>query len=515
MELLRKNIKTHQIAARGNFEAGVETDIIVPDIKPDIVKILQSDAFVLVSEKEVSDGQVYVSGRVFFTILYTPDRDDEKIKSIDYSCDFKTEIRESSALSGMEAFIFPDIEKTDCQVINSRKIRVKASVSLFYEICDQASYDITYGIQNSDNCEVCVSPFSVNSLFHIKESEFLVRENFEISPGQTAIDELLKTDIKISDIDYKCATEKVVTKGCLNINYMYTDTLANIKCCDFELPFTEIFDIPDADDNTSCEMDFFVKNFEIMPMEDSDGDMRIISLSAQIGCIIKASKKEDTELLIDCFIPGEKTVINRHNQPIEQTHSGGVFQTTMREIITPDLGLPSIFAIYNVSAKPEITKTLVEENNVFCEGILLCRILYLSESEESPVCCINKKIPFSYTINTPGSQKNASCTIDAKVIHTGYSLNPAGEAEIRAIISLSANVLDTVTLELIDDIEVNPMEEKNKNTITIYFTQENDTLWDISKKYSVSQKDILFINNLDDSIPITSGMKLLIPNSRA
>ena len=63
---------------------------------------------------------------------------------------------------------------------------------------------------------------------------------------------------------------------------------------------------------------------------------------------------------------------------------------------------------------------------------------------------INKKIPFSYAISTPGSEKNSECAIDAKVTHTGYSLNPAGEIEIRSIITVSAKVLCSDNLEIID-----------------------------------------------------------------
>ena len=56
--------------------------------KPDILKILQLDASICITNKEITNGRVNVTGRVDLKILYIPDGDREKVKSIITSFDF-------------------------------------------------------------------------------------------------------------------------------------------------------------------------------------------------------------------------------------------------------------------------------------------------------------------------------------------------------------------------------------------------------------------------------------------
>ena len=56
-------------------------------------------------------------------------------------------------------------------------------------------------------------------------------------------------------------------------------------------------------------------------------------------------------------------------------------------------------------------------------------------------------------------------------------------------------------------------EEKAKKlrpSITLYFVQEGDSLWDIAKKYRTTTDDIIRENKIEDSSLISSGMQVLI-----
>ena len=82
MELVKENVTVNQVSCKGDTQVLVDEDIIVPDVKPDILKILQLDAVSCITNKEITNGRVNVTGRVDLKILYIPDSDREKIKSI-------------------------------------------------------------------------------------------------------------------------------------------------------------------------------------------------------------------------------------------------------------------------------------------------------------------------------------------------------------------------------------------------------------------------------------------------
>lgn len=510
MEIIKKNIIINRPIKCGNTQIGVDGDIIVPDIKPDILKILQVDGKAIVSETELSEGRLLVSGRINVNILYVPDRDDEKIKCIETSFDFSTRIDKPEIMPDMKALVEAEVEKIDFQVLNSRKLRIKTTVGIAYKISEQAPLELATGLDD-ENSEVLITPIEVMSLVDLKHSDFSVRESFELPPGHCSIEEILKTDVKISDTDYKIVTGRAVVKGVVSLNCLYLDTECTIKSCDFEAPFTEIFDIEDADEETVCDMSFNVKDVICSPEAVSDGDIKILALDALIGIKIEAVKKINTDLLVDCFCPGNETVITKNSKSLEKIISSGFYQTTLREIVSPDLSAPNLKGIYNVFASPSIEKTEVLDNAVSVSGHISCFVLYIADSEETPVYSLKKNLPFSCMIDTPGSKCGMDSSVDVKIMHTSYNLNPSGEAEIRCILSATTKVSVNNTLELIEDLEVSPLKTEQKKGIVLYFVQKTDTLWDIAKRYYVSQNDILTVNNLEDATTICEGMTILIP----
>ena len=58
MELIKQSIRVCDTAARGNVQAMADGDVIVPDVKPDILKLLQVDAEASVTDKYIENGRL-------------------------------------------------------------------------------------------------------------------------------------------------------------------------------------------------------------------------------------------------------------------------------------------------------------------------------------------------------------------------------------------------------------------------------------------------------------------------
>lgn len=55
MELVKENVTVNQVSCKGDTQVLVDEDIIVPDVKPDILKILQLDAVSCITNKEITN----------------------------------------------------------------------------------------------------------------------------------------------------------------------------------------------------------------------------------------------------------------------------------------------------------------------------------------------------------------------------------------------------------------------------------------------------------------------------
>ena len=89
MELIKEVINSSKMTAKGTTQAMTDGDVIVPDVKPDIIKLLQVDADACITDKYIENGRLVICGRVDYKTIYVPDCENEKINSIDTSMEFR------------------------------------------------------------------------------------------------------------------------------------------------------------------------------------------------------------------------------------------------------------------------------------------------------------------------------------------------------------------------------------------------------------------------------------------
>ena len=62
MELIKNTVNICRIPAKGTTKTMVDSDVIVPDVKPDILKILQVDADCCVTDTYIENGKLIING---------------------------------------------------------------------------------------------------------------------------------------------------------------------------------------------------------------------------------------------------------------------------------------------------------------------------------------------------------------------------------------------------------------------------------------------------------------------
>lgn len=511
MELIKENIKVNQVSCKGSEHVSLDEDIIVPDVKPDILKILQLDAVSCVTSKEISNGRVNVMGRVDLKILYIPESDREKIKSIITSFEFSRNVDSQNIAADMTALVTSNVDKAEFSLTNSRKLRVKLAVALDYEVVAAKEIEIAVDAAESDRAELMRDNVKLQNCVELAETDFSVKESMEVPSGQSSICEILKVDAKICDCEYKTVTGKIVVKGAVSVCVLYTDDDCAIQFMEAELPFTEVFDCDDAGDDTICDIDYCVSDLHYEVMEDGDGDRRIVDLDITVTAQIKATENVSVDMICDCYEPFMRTELLKEEIELDEIVSRPVSQNTIREIVEMKEGAPRIAGVYDVITRAYVTKTELQQGRLLAEGKIEAYILYLTDNGESPVYSMKKEVPFSYMLDCESDDEDLLSEIKAEVKHTAYNLNVAGEVELRCILALNANIIRKRKIELITDVVTDKPDAEDKNGIVIYFVQKGDNLWEVSKRYAVPREEILKFNNMTDEDSLTAGNRLFIP----
>ncbi len=511
MELIKENVTVNQVCCKGAVKTQIDEDIIVPDVKPDILKILQLDASACVTDKSVSDGRAGVNGRAQVKILYIPDSESENIKSIITSFDFSQNIDNKNIGDNMKALVTANVDNAEFSLTNSRKLRVKLTVCLDYEIVEEKNVEIAVDTSDSESAEVLKESVSLQNCVSLQEEEFTLSDNIEIPSTQTAINEILKADARITDAEYKTVTGKIAAKGAAAISVLYTDDENKIRFMEAEIPFTEVFDCPDAGDDTVCDIDYYVSDIRCEAQEDADGDKRVIFVEITVLAQIKAADNVVIDIISDCYEPYMNTQLIKEETELEEIIARPSAQNTIRETIEAGGDAPQVSGVYDVITKPCVTSTLLKNGHLQAEGKIETYILYLTDSPDAPVYSIKRDIPFSYTLDAREDGDDLITEIKAEVKHTAYNLNMAGEIELRCILSLCANIIRKRRIDVIDDIVTEDISPDSGRGIVIYFVQPGDSLWGIAKRYAVPRDAVTSFNNLSDAEPPAPGTRLFIP----
>ena len=511
MEFIKKSLTLNQAPKKGVAEFGVDGDIIVPDVLPDILKVLQVDGFASLTSCETGGGKAYCEGKVDLKILYIPDDECSKIKSITTSMDFSHTIGNVPCEDGCFADVSVDVSKVEFRLTNSRKLKIKSAVNINYAFLCPEKTEVAVDADECERVELKKEKAVICSFVDFKDTQFLVRESLELPSGQSSVCDLLKADASVYETECKVMSGRVVLKGICGVCVLYTDSAGCVRYSDFEMPFTEIVEIAGEEESIVCDTDFCVKDITCRAEADSDGDVRIIVADVVVGVKISAYEKTELEYINDCYCPGKLMKCNTEYRTAETVVAEGSITSAIRDVIVPDRSSPSFTGIYSLIAKPVIESAKAENGRVCVEGKLVCYCLYVCGDDEVPVFTTMREIRFCENIDAEGCVPGCGCSVKADITHKNYALNSAGETEIKVTLSIDVLVTKEIQLPVMDSAEVCELSADSKKGIVICFVTSEESLWDVAKHYAVSAEAIKELNGLECET-LTRGMKLLIPS---
>ncbi len=511
LKLQKEHINLSDTVCSKYCQTTVESDIIVPDIKPDILKVLQISNSILITKKTIQADKVYIQGIVRGNILYVPDLDEPRgIKSIPFTMDFSHSADVSGATPDMNLWIDADCSNTDYTLVNSRKLNLKCKAGFSLRLTRTCEIDISTGID--DNPDV----FTKNKKMKIynpcinTERSVVIKEKLEIPEGKPSICEILKLSAKTCAVDMKITNEKAAINGEIVVSALYCRDDGNPEFIEQTIPFSEIIEIDGLNECMSGEIECSIcdQYFEICT--DSDGDKRILSCEFTLNMAISTYSTLECSAIEDAYCSKGNLNLEKASYTIEQLIESTAAQCPLKESVgIPDY-LPEIHRLCDYEASSNIENISITTDAVTINGYITCNLLYLTQDPTSPVAGFTHILPFSHTFNIPGVTEDTLCDVKADTEHIGCTIDGARLLTLRAIVSLSIKAICPEKAQLISEITPEETSSLPKcPSMTIYFVQKNDTLWDIAKRYRISPESIISTNGAETEI-LKPGTRLIL-----
>ena len=500
VETTKEQIVLNQIIGQKKEIRTVEADIIVNDIKPDVLNIVSVSGVINIYKKEVENGRVRIDGGINTYIIYMADDEQGTTRSLNNCMDFTQIIDIDNCTEGMMVEENITVKNYETKIINGRKINVKVNLEVGANVYSNENIEVVTGISNTTNMKLLNRSQKVTSLLGTGINKIYAKDTIAIDVADD-IAEIMKVNFNIMQEETKISYNKVLSKANANVEIMYLTEDNRINTVNSKIPVMGVVDMLNINENCICNTKNTLKNLVIKP-NGAEGHSIYIEAEIELSCIAYESKEinviEDLYSL-ETDIETEKKQINimTERRTIQETY-------TMKENIrVPDL----TGTIYNISASPMINKYETMRGKAILTGEVSVELLFnQNNSMNSRII----QLPFNYEMNSDVIDNNVILEPMIVTNQTDAVIKD-GNVELMINLGINLNLTMNAKLDIIREINTEDRQSGKMYSMTIYFVKPGDTLWKIAKMFRSTVEDIAEINEIEDVNRINVGEQLYIP----
>lgn len=502
VETIKNNIYVNKVVCKKKEIIMLEEDIIVPDIKPDILNTVSTSGNVCIYKKEVLDEKIKIDGAINFYLIYLADSEESGTRSINSNIDFSKLIEIKGCNSDMILDSNIYIRNIECKVLNGRKVNVKIMLEIYVVLYMQEEINIIEDLKNIEDIQKLNKSIMLNKSTGRGQTKIYAKDTIILDNIDNLV-EILSVDISIINSDLKLSYNKVLVKSDANVKIMYLTDDNRICNIETNIPVMGFIDLPDISEVNICDIKYEIKNIIVKP---NNVEEHSIYVEIEIEVMCSSYENMKVEIMQDIYSPSKdikfksksvRTMCDKHI-------TKGIFK--MDENIEVE-GVDSSNKICDVKILPQIQTEEVLEGRIIYKGNLDLKILYLSDLNLNSK---NIKIPFEFNLEDTNINSNYDTETKINILSQDFIVINDNTINSRIELEFVTDVSKNVKMNVIDEIEADERLEYNYS-IVIYFVKRGETLWEIAKKFGSRIEDIVAVNNIENTDIINEGQQLFIP----
>ena len=150
MELIMKKLFMLQRKCEAVSQITFDEDMNVPDVKPDIGRMIQKKGTIQIEDIQISEGRAYITGALLVYLLYVSDSEERRIQSLMGTLRIGETLNLEGLENGDKVQLKWDIEDLSVHLINSRKLNIKALVTFTAYVEESQETELPIGVEDED-----------------------------------------------------------------------------------------------------------------------------------------------------------------------------------------------------------------------------------------------------------------------------------------------------------------------------------------------------------------------------
>lgn len=507
-ETINESISVCKYLGSAKKSTNVKGDVVLQDIKPDILSIIRVTRDLCITQKKVEDGKIKIVGYIDVNAIYVADDNTNSQKAVNSKIDFSEVLEIDGVNENSVIKLKYEVGNIEYKVVNSRKILVSVMVTFEAKAFNNCDMSIIKGIMGDENLQTlkttqCVcTPISQNS------TNVELNEQVKLGESYPPIGEILCCNFSVINKEYKLSYNKILAKAdaIIKICYIADNERQSVHSFETSLPIMGFIDVNGISDTSNISIDYDVREYCIKPIYQ-DMVANSISIEAMICITSYSFEKNEIELITDFYTPNAVFEIENHTMNVlknvmEVDENINLSQT----LVVPELDNTTILQIDGV---PNISEKNVLNDKVAIQGNVDVYVLFI-KNDSRMIESKKIELPFQQVIKVEGINANMNPIINLKLDNIEYKQN--GENQLQVDIMMTANITasEEEKIDSIANLEMTNDAIPAQPSLIIYYVKAGDTLWKIAKKFNNTVCNIKEANDLKDDL-IYPRQRLIIP----
>ncbi len=483
-------------------EHTVDCDVTLPEYMPDVVRVLRSCLIPSVASQQLSGDRITAECDCTVRVIYVCEQGKihcfEQTEHFGKQLEFHGEMREGVTVSAKTEFV-------NYRVASSRKIELHGAVSLLALSMQKSQKEIV-SCAEGDGVTVRSQKMNVCTLKAFTGKAFSLSETCEINCSEQ-IQSVISVSHFVRTDEIKAIHGKLFFRGELCIKTACLTEDCEVLCFENAIGINQIVDVPDIEDECTVQTEASVNSICVRPRSERTGDRGLLDAEADLYISVRAYDTAEFTVVNDAYSTKYDTETESRTMSID-TSCEKLYDTFLcRESV--DVSTVGIQKVLSFSCGGISHSVSASDGFITVSGNITADCIF--EDINNEIYYVTRQIPFEY--KHPTVYENiSSSNINAVVSAYNYALGSGGKLDVRIEICINGLVFSGTEIKAVTEITLDKSKCKSVKTasLTVYFAEANESIWDIARHYNTTVEAILRENRMQ-SEEIDCCRKLLIP----
>ena len=483
-----------------SVEECVEADFSLPEYMPEILRIVKSVAEPKINSCRLVGERVTVDGVCELRMIYTAE--DGCLYSFTQTRPFTRHCESSAFENADDVTARASVSYVNCRATSTKRAEIKAGVVIKVTAFIGENEDVV-SLAEKGCIEEKSVPVRAMSLGCRKTRSFSMSDTVSLAVPSAFI---ISTRAAACCTDIKKISNKIMVKGDAIVEVCYVN--AQDKSCTetikHNLPINQILEFEGMEERFTGNVTLNVMAVDVVQRNESDGIGGTFDISLCVDA--SAAMWEEKELLVisDAYAVGANVDLKRSPysffSALDEIRDTFIFKESFG---VSGEGVGSI-----IDSVGEITSADVKYEN---GCVSVCGTLSLSlliKDTSGSFSSINKVLDYKYERKADYSNADIYSVPDVVLTAVDCGANGNSHIDVRCEIRIVATVFAKTSIDAVTDIVESDAPVTRKNSaVTVYFPENEESLWSIARRYNTTVSAIATENDLEGDT--TGDLKMI------